>query len=79
METTINNGGDSLTKGHLTFKDKLLENEDSINFSFDHSSSFSIPMDIHEEQPTATPTNKENVPSILIPISLEDRQRIYHP
>lgn len=59
-----------------TFKEKLLGKDDTINISTDHSSTLLLPMDIQEWELDSH--LNENL-SLSVPITLEDKQRIYHP
>lgn len=62
----------------LTFKEKLMGNEGKITISTDLLSTLTLPMDIQEEETISYPNEGNEKFSISVPITLEDKQRIYY-
>lgn len=63
----------------LTFKEKLIGHEGKITISTDSLSTLTLPMDIQEEETNSYPNEGNENFSISVPITLEDKQRIYYP
>ncbi|XP_016480566.1 uncharacterized protein LOC107801708 [Nicotiana tabacum] len=62
----------------LTFKEKLIGHEGKITISTDSLSTLTLPMDIQEEETISYPNEGNEKFSISVPITLEDKQRIYY-
>lgn len=64
----------------ISFKDKLLVNEMDNNISLDSPSPHQSPMDIHYDLENKTyPQTPPQDQKVSVPITIEDKQRIYYP
>ncbi|XP_070013163.1 uncharacterized protein [Nicotiana sylvestris] len=64
----------------ISFKDKLLANEMDNNISLDSPSPHQSPMDIHYDLENKTyPQTPPQDQKVSVPITIEDKQRIYYP
>lgn len=69
----------SQTTQNTSFKDKLLYNENERNISFSQSPRHLLPMEVdtNEEEEETTQENRHK--DFSVPITREDKQRIYYP